>query len=96
MALQVAIKHAGKAYDVELDPSKPPIAFKENIYAVTGIPTDRMKVMIKGGMLKCVQAFQTSSLPLCLMPYCDRDDTDWKKVNPKAVSRSATTLSQAI
>lgn len=52
MALTVAIKHGGKAYDVQLDPTQPPRVFKENIYAVTGIPVDRMKVMIKGGMLK--------------------------------------------
>lgn len=52
MAFTVAIKHGGKAYDVQLDPTQSPRIFKENIYAVTGIPVDRMKVMIKGGMLK--------------------------------------------
>lgn len=52
MALNVAIKHGGKAYDVVLDPSLPPSAFKQSIYEVTGVPVDRMKVMIKGGILK--------------------------------------------
>jgi ubiquitin carboxyl-terminal hydrolase 14 len=48
----VHIKHAGKAYDVQLNTDLPPKAFKEAIYNVTGIPVDRMKVMVKGGMLK--------------------------------------------
>ncbi|TFK72374.1 cysteine proteinase [Pluteus cervinus] len=50
--LQVQIKHAGKTYDVDLDPDLPPVAFKEAIYQVTGVPVDRMKVMVKSGILK--------------------------------------------
>jgi len=50
--LKVHIKHAGKKHDVELDPVKPPLAFKEAVYQVTGVPVDRMKVMVKGGVLK--------------------------------------------
>lgn len=50
--LNVTIKHAGKVHAVTLDPELPPVAFKEAIYQVTGVPVDRMKVMIKGGMLK--------------------------------------------
>jgi ubiquitin carboxyl-terminal hydrolase 14 len=42
----------GKKHDVELDQEKPPIAFKEAVYQVTGVPVDRMKVMVKGGVLK--------------------------------------------
>lgn len=56
MALNVAIKHGGKSYDVVLDPTSPPSAFKQSIYEVTGIPVDRMKVMIKGGILKWVSS----------------------------------------
>ncbi|KZV70522.1 cysteine proteinase [Peniophora sp. CONT] len=48
----VKIKNAGKTYDVVLDTDRTPADFKEEIYQKTGIPTDRMKVMIKGGMLK--------------------------------------------
>ncbi|KIM61831.1 hypothetical protein SCLCIDRAFT_1178973 [Scleroderma citrinum Foug A] len=62
--LAVHIKHAGKVYNVTLDPDLHPNVFKEAVYQVTGVPPDRMKVMIKGGILK--------------------DDTDWKKVAPKA------------
>lgn len=50
--LGVHIKHAGKTYDVRLDTDLPPAAFKDAVYQLTGVPPDRMKVMIKGGMLK--------------------------------------------
>ena len=50
--LTVHIKHAGKVHDVPLDPDVPPGAFKQSVYEVTGVPVDRMKVMIKGVMLK--------------------------------------------
>ncbi|KAJ3559695.1 hypothetical protein NM688_g182 [Phlebia brevispora] len=50
--LAVKIKHAGRVHDVELDPDLPPAAFKEAIYQKTGVPPERMKVMIKGGILK--------------------------------------------
>ncbi|KAF9562882.1 ubiquitin carboxyl-terminal hydrolase 6 [Agrocybe pediades] len=49
---QVHIKHAGKTYDLPLDPDLPPAVFKDSVYNVTGVPTDRMKVMVKGGVLK--------------------------------------------
>ncbi|OSX58024.1 hypothetical protein POSPLADRAFT_1061110 [Postia placenta MAD-698-R-SB12] len=50
--LAVKIKHAGKIHDLQLDPDQPPTIFKEAVYQVTGIPVDRMKVMVKGGTLK--------------------------------------------
>jgi ubiquitin carboxyl-terminal hydrolase 14 len=50
--LAVQVKHSGKVYDVSLDPDQPPLAFKDNIYYKTGVPVDRMKVMVKGGVLK--------------------------------------------
>ncbi|KAF5366810.1 hypothetical protein D9758_006579 [Tetrapyrgos nigripes] len=50
--LSVNVKHAGKTLPVQLDLELPPGAFKESIYQVTGIPVDRMKVMVKGGVLK--------------------------------------------
>jgi len=55
--LKVHVKHAGKKHDVELDPEKLPISFKEAVYQVTGVPVDRMKVMVKGGVLKVCQNF---------------------------------------
>ncbi|KIJ64270.1 hypothetical protein HYDPIDRAFT_90832 [Hydnomerulius pinastri MD-312] len=50
--LAVHVKHAGKVLDVELNPDLAPSVFKEAVYQVTGVPPDRMKVMIKGGVLK--------------------------------------------
>ncbi|KZS89404.1 cysteine proteinase [Sistotremastrum niveocremeum HHB9708] len=62
--LEVTVKHSGKSYPISLDTDAPPASFKSAIRDATGVPADRMKVMIKGGVLK--------------------DDTDWKKVAPKA------------
>ncbi|PIL26025.1 hypothetical protein GSI_11779 [Ganoderma sinense ZZ0214-1] len=50
--IAVKIKHAGKVHDVQLDPDQSPTLFKDAVYQVTGVPPDRMKVMIKGGILK--------------------------------------------
>ncbi|KAI0673157.1 cysteine proteinase [Trametes maxima] len=50
--LAVKIKHAGKIHDVQLDPDQPATVFKDAVYQLTGVPPDRMKVMIKGGILK--------------------------------------------
>jgi ubiquitin carboxyl-terminal hydrolase 14 len=61
MSLPVHIKHAGKVYDLELNTNLSPTAFKDAIYRATGVPTDRMKVMIKGGVLK-----------VCHQMYCDK------------------------
>uniref|UniRef100_A0A8H8CF76 Ubiquitin carboxyl-terminal hydrolase n=1 Tax=Psilocybe cubensis TaxID=181762 RepID=A0A8H8CF76_PSICU len=50
--IDVHIKHNGKTYDIKLDPDLPPAVFKDTIYSLTGVPVDRMKVMVKGGVLK--------------------------------------------
>ncbi|EJF59278.1 cysteine proteinase [Dichomitus squalens LYAD-421 SS1] len=50
--ISVKIKHAGKVHDVQLDPDQPATLFKDAVYQLTGVPPDRMKVMIKGGILK--------------------------------------------
>lgn len=50
--ISVKIKHSGKVLDVQLDTEQPPAVFKDAVYQVTGVPPERMKVMIKGGVLK--------------------------------------------
>ncbi|KAF6749758.1 ubiquitin carboxyl-terminal hydrolase 6 [Ephemerocybe angulata] len=50
--IQVNVKNAGKVHEVQLDTDLPPSVFKEAVYQVTGVPVDRMKVMVKGGVLK--------------------------------------------
>jgi ubiquitin carboxyl-terminal hydrolase 14 len=48
----VRIKHAAKVHDIQLDPDQPPSVFKLAVYHLTGVPQDKMKIMIKGGILK--------------------------------------------
>lgn len=46
------IKHQGKKYDVELDPSSTGETFKFQVYSLTGVEPDRQKIIVKGGQLK--------------------------------------------
>jgi ubiquitin carboxyl-terminal hydrolase 14 len=55
--LSVSIKNGGKTFPVTLDTDAPPAAFKQAVYDATGIPIDRMKVMVKGGILKVPDPF---------------------------------------
>ena len=84
MAIPVHVKHAGRVHDVELNPDLPPLEFKNAIYQVTGVPTDRMKVMVKGGILKVC-----SDIGHCIVAngvtFDPQDDADWKRIAPKAV-----------
>ncbi|KAF2762437.1 cysteine proteinase [Pseudovirgaria hyperparasitica] len=48
----VVVKHAGKKYDVELDPSSTGETFKYQLYSLTGVEPERQKILIKGGQLK--------------------------------------------
>lgn len=50
--IPIKVKHNGKLHDITLDTSSPATQFKQSIYEKTGVPADRMKVMVKGGMLK--------------------------------------------
>ena len=38
--------------NLEIDTSQPPIVFKGQLFALTGVPTDRQKIMVKGGLLQ--------------------------------------------
>ncbi|CAD6238280.1 unnamed protein product [Miscanthus lutarioriparius] len=37
---------------IEIDTSQPPIVFKSQLYTLTGVPPERQKIMVKGGILK--------------------------------------------
>ena len=50
--IPIKVKHNGKIHELSLDTAQPATAFKQAIYEKTGVPPERMKVMIKGGMLK--------------------------------------------
>ena len=48
----VIIKHAGKRYDVELDPTSNGETLKYQLFSLTGVEPDRQKILVKGGQLK--------------------------------------------
>ena len=51
--MKVVIKWGKKTFDdVEIDTALPAVVFKTQIYSLTGVPPDRQKIMVKGGMLK--------------------------------------------
>ncbi|KAK0534192.1 deubiquitinating enzyme [Tilletia horrida] len=50
--ITVKVKHNGKVHEVVLDPSQPATAFKQALYEKTGVPPERQKMVVKGGMLK--------------------------------------------
>ena len=51
--VRVNIKWAKESFnDVEVDTSQPPLVFKSQLYSLTGVPPDRQKIMVKGGLLK--------------------------------------------
>lgn len=39
-------------YTVDLDTTEPPAVFKAQIFALTGVSTERQKVMFKGAVIK--------------------------------------------
>ena len=50
--MKVQVKWQKDTYDVEIDKSQPPLIFKQQLFSLTGVPADRQKIMVKGGMLK--------------------------------------------
>lgn len=51
--VKVNVKWGKEAFnDVELDLDQPPLVFKSQLFALSAVPPDRQKIMIKGGLLK--------------------------------------------
>ncbi|KAL2069064.1 hypothetical protein VTL71DRAFT_15402 [Oculimacula yallundae] len=50
--IPVIVKHQGKKYDVDLDPTSLGEVFKFQLYSLTGVEPDRQKILVKGGQLK--------------------------------------------
>ncbi|KIV85135.1 hypothetical protein PV11_00869 [Exophiala sideris] len=50
--IPIVIKHQGKKYNVDLDPSANGEMLKLQLYSLTGVEPDRQSVLIKGGKLK--------------------------------------------
>lgn len=49
---------------VELNTEEPPMVFKAQLFALTGVQPERQKVMVKGGTLKVSTNKTTISRPL--------------------------------
>lgn len=50
--LLVIVKHQGKKYEVDLDPSSTGEVLKFQLYSLTGVEPERQSLLIKGGKLK--------------------------------------------
>ncbi|XP_010262220.1 PREDICTED: ubiquitin carboxyl-terminal hydrolase 6 [Nelumbo nucifera] len=51
--LKVSVKWQKELFPaVEIDTSQPPFVFKCQLYDLTGVPPERQKIMVKGGLLK--------------------------------------------
>ncbi|KAK4267345.1 hypothetical protein QN277_024134 [Acacia crassicarpa] len=51
--ISVSVKWQKELFkNVELDTSQPPLVFKCQLYDLTGVPPERQKIMVKGGLLK--------------------------------------------
>jgi ubiquitin carboxyl-terminal hydrolase 14 len=46
------VKHQGKKYEVELDPTSTGETFKYQLYSLTSVEPERQKILVKGGQLK--------------------------------------------
>lgn len=46
------MKHQGKRYEVDLDPTSNGETFKYQLYSLTGVEPERQKILVKGGQLK--------------------------------------------
>ncbi|KAL8136997.1 hypothetical protein V2J09_002998 [Rumex salicifolius] len=50
---KVSVKWQKQVFpDVEIDTSQPPYVFKCQLFDLTGVPPERQKIMVKGGLLK--------------------------------------------
>ncbi|MCJ8731146.1 hypothetical protein PDJAM_G00195940 [Pangasius djambal] len=53
MAVRLNVKWGKEKFEaVELNTEEPPVVFKAQLFALTGVQPDRQKVMVKGGTLK--------------------------------------------
>ncbi len=50
--VHVSVKWGKQSHDVDVDTTMPGLVFKNQLYSLTGVPPDRQKIMVKGGMLQ--------------------------------------------
>lgn len=64
----VNVKWGKEKFDaVELNTEEPPMVFKAQLFALTGVQPERQKVMVKGGTLKVLDVKALESAVFC---YC--------------------------
>ena len=54
--------------DVEIDTTQPPYVFKCQLYNLTGVPPERQKIMVKGGLLKVSRVLNV---------YCEQTNAEY-------------------
>lgn len=78
--------------DVEIDTSQPPLVFKGQLYDLTGVPPERQKIMVKGGLLKVFwflhTIFSRSAVCSCIFSFTSLHDI-WLKVKYSAMQDDA-------
>ena len=62
VCVAVTVKWKGKSFPMTLDTSESASTFKSQLFSLTGVPPEKQKIMVKGGMLKDDQDW--SKLPL--------------------------------
>jgi ubiquitin carboxyl-terminal hydrolase 14 len=84
---------------VEIDTTQPPIVFKTQLYTLTGVPPERQKIMVKGGILKvnclveCLYSWYICTVQLDNSVLCIiQDDADWSTLGVKDVRCLTYTL----
>lgn len=50
--MKLIVKWQGQSLEVDVDTAHPPSLFKAQLESLTAVPTDRQKIMVKGGMLQ--------------------------------------------
>ena len=48
----MTVKWGKESHDVDVDTTMPGLVFKNQLYSLTGVPPERQKIMVKGGMLQ--------------------------------------------
>jgi len=69
MNILVNVKWGKEKFDaVELNTEEPPMVFKAQLFALTGVQPERQKVMVKGGTLKVLAGVCNRELHIIYSP----------------------------
>lgn len=94
MTIPIVVRHGGRSYDVDVDEHLKGISLKQRLAALTGVPPERQKVLIKGSQLK--DDGDLSSLKAGQLVMMLGSATELPTVTPKSVVESAISTSEEI